>query len=336
MVSPGPSPEEIRRALDMLQGDVFEDSHFPENPRRDKPAPFSGNTRAENHYKTQSMSDRSASTAPAAIRGEYSEVSGEGYGVVGATASSSGAGVAAIHLDGGPDLLLDGAEEGNPDTLLYEWGMYRSSGGSTGFSFRNPGHGSFVLDVEGEISADLMTCPSCVGSAELASSSVTSSKIAAGAVGTSQIGTGAVMSDNIAPYSVTTSKIADHAVSSSKLASSSVTSVKIADGTITADDIDPNAAIYTSGSTLYTVTSTTTISGGDDTGLAAAFCSDSNDLPLMGYCQVESVWMRIWGQEPSHWDNSGYQSGFVCNATNEGSGSHDLVAAIICITVIEN
>lgn len=86
----------------------------------------------------------------AAIRGENPAVAGDQHGVWGQTSSASGAGLVAVNLAGGPDLVLDGAGQGQADTRLSESGLDRSSASAQTFNVYNSGGGSMSLLVGGQ------------------------------------------------------------------------------------------------------------------------------------------------------------------------------------------
>lgn len=90
-------------------------------------------------------------TATAAISGTMSNTSGEVYGVVGTASSPAGAGLGAVNTAGGPDLVLDGAEDGETDTLISQDGLVRSSPGSETFVVENTGGGQMHFQVTGTI-----------------------------------------------------------------------------------------------------------------------------------------------------------------------------------------
>jgi len=92
---------------------------------------------------------KSVPTATAAIKGSIPDATGETYGVVGLSNSPDGAGVAAANLNGGPDLVLDGAVDGQSDTNIFQDRIERSSGAPATFSFSNTGGGGLVLHVDG-------------------------------------------------------------------------------------------------------------------------------------------------------------------------------------------
>ena len=93
---------------------------------------------------------KSVLTATAAIKGSISNPNGESYGVVGLNASPDGAGVAAANSAGGPDLVMDGSEDGVADTLLRESGIDRPSATAQFFSIQNSMGGGVALQVDGD------------------------------------------------------------------------------------------------------------------------------------------------------------------------------------------
>ena len=117
-------------------------------PRTDSTRPETRSGRRPTSVTTPSTSGPSSS-APAAVRGQSIDLS-ESYGVVGITASSSGAGLAAINQNGGPDLVLDGAADTQTDTLISQSSLDRSSASAEVFSFTNTGTGSMSLEVDGQ------------------------------------------------------------------------------------------------------------------------------------------------------------------------------------------
>ena len=224
---------------------------------------------------------KSVPTASAAIRGAHPATSGEAYGIVGTAMSLEGAGIAAAHLDGGADLVLDGSVDGTADTLLSEWGINRAAATDQSFTMYNSGAGRLHLDVVGDISGhtidveemkingstviddvgewhgagDMLPCPGCVDSsdiadggvdtADLADGAVTEVKLAAGAVGSTSLGPGSVQSSHIAAEAVTSDKIEAGGVTTANIDASAVTSVKIADGTIGTADLADEAVTGT-------------------------------------------------------------------------------------------
>jgi hypothetical protein len=225
-----PSVEDVRHALTVLER--WQASGPEQETPEVQPATRSRASRPGGSLK-------SVPTAPAAIRGEHPGHSGENYGVVGISGSPSGAGVAAVNTSGGADLVLDGSEDGASDTRISEWGIDRPSTAQETFEITNSGSGRLHLDIEGDMTADIVRteevvvngmtviddsgdwlgngstipCSACVSTSDLADNVITSRKIQDGQVGTADLG------------------------------SSAVTSAKIADGTITAADIDPSAAL---------------------------------------------------------------------------------------------
>lgn len=102
----------------------------------------------------ESVKLRSVATATAAVSGMSLDTVGEVYGVLGTTAAASGAGVAAAHTAGGPDLVLDGSADGTTTTLVRESGIDRPSSATETFSFANSGAGTLNLVVDGAISGN--------------------------------------------------------------------------------------------------------------------------------------------------------------------------------------
>jgi len=92
---------------------------------------------------------KDVSTAMAAIRGEMPDATGETYGVVGTSNSPDGAGLGAVNTAGGPDLVLDGVEDGQTDLDIYQWGVDRPSASAETFAIGNTGGGGMTLNVDG-------------------------------------------------------------------------------------------------------------------------------------------------------------------------------------------
>jgi hypothetical protein len=88
-------------------------------------------------------------TGVAAIRGEIPDSTGSAYGLFGITHSAAGAGVVARNETAGPDLVLDGAAQGEPDTVLTQGGLDRPSASGATFNFQNSGAGALTLQVDG-------------------------------------------------------------------------------------------------------------------------------------------------------------------------------------------
>ncbi len=94
---------------------------------------------------------RSVPSAPAAVKGALPDTVGEVYGVVGTSASASGAGLAAANTAGGADLVLDGSEDGQADLRLSQSGLDRPSAADQTFTIGNSGAGGMILQVGGGI-----------------------------------------------------------------------------------------------------------------------------------------------------------------------------------------
>ena len=150
-VRAAPSAEEVARAIDVL-----------ERYRKQigGAAQLAGTSTAAGSRSTaaKTPAGRSAPAVPrgtssAAILGDQTATSGAGYGVEGQSASPAGAGVSAANGAGGADLRLDGAADGQADTLLRQSGLDRPSGTTQGFSLGNSSGGGFHLDVSGTVNA---------------------------------------------------------------------------------------------------------------------------------------------------------------------------------------
>jgi len=85
----------------------------------------------------------------AAIRATQTAVAGDASGIVGDTSSVDGAGGVFGNLAGGPDIVLDGAADGETDTTLSQAGIDRASGDPETFDIGNSGAGDMTLTVDG-------------------------------------------------------------------------------------------------------------------------------------------------------------------------------------------
>lgn len=225
-------------------------------------------------------SPKSVPTASAAIRGEHPDTTGEVYGVIGTSESAAGAGIGAVNLNGGPDLVLDGSVDGEADTRVWEWGIDRASSSDEVFVVNNSAAGVLHLQVEGDIAGtalraeevvingstvidgagawtgagDMLPCPGCVGSSdiadgavgtsEIANDAVTYTKIAIGNVRTGHLQDGAVKTEKIFDGAVTAAKLASGAVGSTALGPDSVDSSHIVTGAVTGAEIADAAVSY--------------------------------------------------------------------------------------------
>ena len=156
-VAAAPSSEQVRRALDVLSryvaegGDEAVLAALAEDDAAE-PAPEAA---------ARSGAKKPAATAPiksrqglvTAIQGEVADPSGLAFGVLGASASPDGGGVAAVNSGGGPDLVLDGWADGLSDTFIYQDRLEVASSDPRTFGFANTGSGTMTLDVAGSVSA---------------------------------------------------------------------------------------------------------------------------------------------------------------------------------------
>ncbi len=131
-----PGPAEIAAALEVLRR--WQDGQAPPSPVEPR------SPRAARDAAGKAIE------APftAAIRGENPATAGEAHGVYAQTSSAAGAGVVAVNLDAGPDLLLDGSAHGVADARLTEKALDRPSATPQSFSFRNSLGGGMTLDVD--------------------------------------------------------------------------------------------------------------------------------------------------------------------------------------------
>lgn len=307
-VPAGPTVEELARAVDVIR--QWEAANGGGSlPLSAGAAPAAA---AESGVRKGSTHPKSVPTAVASVRGDSVDTVGELYGVVGTSASISGAGVGAANTAGGPDLVLDGSANGEADTLISESGISRASAGAEVFSVRNSGGGTIVLDVEGTLEANALDCPGCVTSTALAGSAVTAAKIAAGAVGGSAIH--------------------GNAVTSTHIADGAVTSADILDGTITAADVNPTSSIYVLKGQLYERVESASL---DFVGgvVVVVSCDDANDLPVAGSCHTSASNMRLYATEAIYWSSSTFPAAWECRHYNTTGGMYTGYAKILCISV---
>jgi preprotein translocase subunit Sec61beta len=114
-------------------------------------------------------------TAAAAVRGSSPDPSGEVYGVVGISASPSGAGVAAANTGGGADLVLDGSADSQADTRITQSGIDRPSPTQQFFNIDNSGGGGIVVEIDG---SPVLTDGAPLDAGNLASGTVPGSRLA--------------------------------------------------------------------------------------------------------------------------------------------------------------
>ena len=93
-----------------------------------------------------------------AIHGEMPDTSGAAFGVFGVSHSAQGAGLAGRNETAGADLVLDGAAQGEADTLFTQAGIDRPSGSAQSFDVQNSGAGAMTLRVDG-VAVDTATTP---------------------------------------------------------------------------------------------------------------------------------------------------------------------------------
>ncbi|HSN54794.1 MAG TPA: hypothetical protein VLT32_08975 [Candidatus Sulfomarinibacteraceae bacterium] len=156
-VAAAPSAEQVRQALDVLSRYVAEggdEAVLAALAEDDAAEPAREAT-------ARSGTARPAAAAPlksrqglvTAIQGEVTDPTGLAFGVLGASSSPDGGGVAAVNSAGGPDLVLDGWADGLSDTYLYQDRIEVASAGPRTFGFANTGGGTMTLDVAGPVTA---------------------------------------------------------------------------------------------------------------------------------------------------------------------------------------
>lgn len=223
-VPEGPSADEVRRALEVLQRWQASSAGSAGAPA---PAlvtpPAAALTSPATRKGGGGAAPKSVTTASAAIRGSNPETDAEAYGVVGVSASVMGAGVAAANLEGGADLVLDGSVDGTADLSVSQWGAWRSSPSDEVFHLHNLGGGRLDLQVLGNVAGQLFDATALAINGETVIDDQGSWLGAgdtipcAGCVGSTDISTGAVNTGKIASAAVTAVKIADGAVTQNKL-----------------------------------------------------------------------------------------------------------------------
>jgi hypothetical protein len=144
-VEEAPTADELERAIEVMQRWEAATGRGSQT-RSTAPAPDSV---AVADSGTKSSHPKSVATGIAAIRGEQPDSSGETYGVVGVSASPDGAGLGAANTAGGPDLVLDGTEDGETNLSMSQSGIERNSTQIEWFNFSNPGTGEIDVYVEG-------------------------------------------------------------------------------------------------------------------------------------------------------------------------------------------
>ena len=137
-----PSIEEVDAALALLE------RWRVAQPALSSPASGASATSASGDHATLDT-EAPLATGVAAIRGEIPDTTGSAYGVFGITHSAAGAGVVARNEAVGPDLVLDGAAQGESDTLLTQSGLDRPSASGVTFNLQNSGAGALTLQVDG-------------------------------------------------------------------------------------------------------------------------------------------------------------------------------------------
>jgi len=156
-IDAAPSADELERAVEVIRrweattGDgsqTLSTARAPVAAARATTASGTGSGSGSIHAEGSGRS-RSPITATAAIRGDQPDLTGETYGVIGVSASPDGAGIGAANTAGGPDLVLDGSEDGETSLSVSQSGVERDSSQIELFNFSNPGTGEIDVYVEG-------------------------------------------------------------------------------------------------------------------------------------------------------------------------------------------
>jgi hypothetical protein len=264
-VPAAPSAEEMQRALEVLRR--WDAANGDGSPTLFTAAATAvpaavPDADADTDSDAGSAAPKSVPTASAAIRGEHPDTSGEKYGVVGTTASYEGAGVAAVNLEGGPDLVLDGSVNGAADARIYESMLERWSPNDQTFLFHNGGGGLLNIITHGTVTGDAfkvqygtviddagnwlgvgdtVPCPGCVASSDIADGSVATGDLADNAITSAKIVDGQVRAADLGSDAVTSVKILDGTIAAADLADGSVTGAKIGAGAVDSGQIRAGA-----------------------------------------------------------------------------------------------
>ncbi|QQR73338.1 MAG: hypothetical protein IPJ17_17905 [Holophagales bacterium] len=135
-----PSASEVDAAMEVLR-------RWQEGGESAMPSASSASATAT--ASSSRLADRASTAGQSAIVGENPAVSGFQHGIWGQTASASGAGLVGANLAGGPDLVLEGAAQGQVDTIVTQSGIDRPSASSQTFNIENSGAGAMALQVDG-------------------------------------------------------------------------------------------------------------------------------------------------------------------------------------------
>lgn len=155
-ISAMPSSMEVDAALDVLQRYTdLGGSSAGAPPQPSSVDQSRGSSRSDPRQRTAPPVEgqKSVPTATAAIKGTMPDATGETYGIVGISSSPDGAGLGAANTAGGPDLVLDGTEDGETDLAVYQWGIDRASAGIETFALINSIGGAIDLFVQGNVDA---------------------------------------------------------------------------------------------------------------------------------------------------------------------------------------
>ena len=144
-----PSIEEVDAALALLERWRAARPGVSSAGGGSSPTSATGRSTGASGERSTADAEAPLATGVAAIRGEIPDTTGSAFGVFGITHSAAGAGVVARNEAVGPDLVLDGAAQGEPDTILTQSGLDRPSASGATFNFQNSGAGALTLQVDG-------------------------------------------------------------------------------------------------------------------------------------------------------------------------------------------
>jgi len=153
-----PTAEEVDAALGVLERWRATQGHLPGTVDDAAESGAAHGAASAPGDRATGEAEAPLATGVAAIRGEIPDTTGAAYGLFGITHSAAGAGVVARNEAAGPDLVLDGAAQGEPDTVLTQSGLDRPSAAAATFNFQNSGAGALALQVDG-VAVDTAATP---------------------------------------------------------------------------------------------------------------------------------------------------------------------------------
>ena len=362
-----PSDAELMRALDVVRRHLEAGGGLPpagEVAQQSLAAPAVSppSTRRRTGSSARSAGATGGLPGPAALRGNHTETSGVGYGVVGESHSPDGIGVYGVNgapggtagrfegpVDVTGDLDLDGAF----DCVACVATTQIQNGGITAPDIANSAVGSSQI-ADGAIK-NVDIGPGQVTATHLAADSVGATAIAAGAVASAEIADGSVTGTDVEDLSITSADIAANSIDSGRILNSSishldlsdgsvrtaaildgtVTGTDIADGTLTSADVDAGGGILAGKESLYVNVATLNIGMGT-CGTITVACNDANDIAINGSARGPStaaIGYRLAYEETLAWTtdvNAAQYRVLICNDSSPGEVSR---AELVCLAV---